>query len=73
MRNQIGSQDSLIWEVTSENAFKGDMTLLTAANSVLIMSYRAHQYWKGLPMGDHPVWEVLLRLPVTVLQRVSIA
>lgn len=62
-----------IWEVEYDEsrAFRADMNVLTLRNSLLVSSYRAHRYWQGLPdpSGEPPVWEYLLRPPVTILSR----
>lgn len=70
-RNKYGSPDSLIWEVQSHSSFKADMNLLTLRDSLLTVSYRAHQYWTGLAGGNTPNWEYLLVPPVKVIRKVS--
>jgi hypothetical protein len=68
--NITGYPQASIWEVEAEEAFKCDMNWLKAADSVLVMSYRAHQYWQG-SSSDQPFWEFLLKPPVRILQKLD--
>lgn len=70
-RHKYGSRDSLIWEVQSHSSFKADMNLLTLRDSLLTVSYHAHQYWEGIAGGNTPNWEYLLVPPVRVIRKVS--
>ncbi len=68
---EYGISDSLIWKVESDVAFKADMHLLTLQGSLLVLSYNAHRYWKGLSSGNNPVWEYLMVPPVRVIHRID--
>ncbi len=70
-RNKYGKSDGLIWEVESDAAFKADMLLLTLKDSLLRLSYNAHQYWRGMSSGNNPVWEYLMVPPVRVIRRID--
>jgi len=69
-KNKYGTSGSLIWEVESDVTFKTDMSLLTLQGSLLVVSYNAHRYWKGISSGNNPVWEYLLSPPVKVIRRI---
>lgn len=72
-RERYGGGQGIIYRVecNESRAFKADMNILTLNNSLLVLSYRAHCYWQGLPdpSGVPPVWEYLLRPPVRVVSR----
>jgi len=70
-RNEYGTSDSLIWEVQSDVVFKADIRLLTLRDSLLVLSYNAHQYWSGISYEDNPVWEYLMVPPVKVISRID--
>lgn len=58
-------------ECEESQAFKADMNILTLRDTLLVLSYRAHRYWQGLPdpSGAPPLWEYLLKPPVKVVSR----
>jgi hypothetical protein len=58
-------------ECEETQAFKADMNILTLRDSLLVLSYRAHCYWQGLPdpSGAPPLWEYLLKPPVQIVSR----
>lgn len=69
-----------VWIVRSQRPpFRADMRWLTLAGSALIVSHTTASYWRqegtaGLPPAlapRRPLWEVLLRPPVEVLERVA--
>ena len=70
-RDKYGKSDSVIWEIESDSAFKADMRLLTFEGSVLVLSYNAHRYWKGIPSGNDPIWEFLIVPPLKVVHRID--
>ena len=59
-----------IWEVQADRYFKADMNLLSLKDSLLVLDYRAHLYWKGETIGN-PFWEYLLVPPVKVIRKVD--
>lgn len=65
--NSIGD----IWELECENYFRADMKLLTIPNSLLLLSYFAHQYWQGYSKDSEPNWECLLSPPIKVIRRIK--
>ena len=71
-RDKYRDPDDPIWTVECDGAFLADMGLLTQGNTILVISYLAHLYWRGL---SHPknesFWEYLLVPPISVLERVS--
>lgn len=60
-----------VWElepVNDSKIFIGNMHYLTFNGSPLVISYYAHEYWKGNRSGDpSPLYEVLLTPPVKVV------
>ena len=46
------------------------MNLLSLKDSLLVLDYRAHLYWKGETIGN-PYWEYLLVPPVRVIRKVD--
>jgi hypothetical protein len=63
-----------IWEIAVDHdqVHRADMRLLTLASSLLVVSYRAHLYWRGEP-GEPPppTWEYLVAPPIRMVKRVS--
>ncbi len=71
-RDRFGmSSDCPIWEVEADIVFKADMELLTLEDSLLVLSYRAHQYWNGCSIKKSPFWEYLMVPPVKVIRRID--
>jgi hypothetical protein len=59
-----------IWEVEGEVAFRADHNLLHLSGTALEVVARARRYWRG-EQGVSPLWELLLRPPVTIIQQVG--
>lgn len=59
-----------IWRIECNDVFRANMNLLTAADSALVQSWRAHQYWQGQAGLGDAFWEYLLRGTVRVLEPV---
>jgi hypothetical protein len=75
-----GHPTAAVWELeTPHEPFRADMTCLTLRGSMLRASYVAERYWTQQDNGFQllgepptpPVWEWLLRPPVTVVRRVA--
>lgn len=64
---------------TDDEPFRADMRCLNARQSILVAAYAAHRYWSQQPndvvlfsgQAQPPAWELLLRPPVRVVQRVA--
>ncbi|QAA31176.1 hypothetical protein [Clostridium manihotivorum] len=81
---KVNLEDYDIWEVESENSFRGDMFLIDTIQglvisnqSILIASMLIDYYWKGEPLqkflkSDEPFWEYLLQPPVKVIKKVNL-
>lgn len=68
-RVEYGIPQAVIWEVEAHEAFRADMHLL-AGHTALLASHCAVRYWNGEANFDvAPLWELLLRPPVQVLQQ----
>lgn len=59
-----------VWEVEGEMAFETDMRRLELGATWLTALSNLHAYWQGIPTNE-PLFEVLLRMPVTVIARVN--
>lgn len=68
---QRPNNDGVIWEVECDNYFKVDMNLLTANDSILVLSCRANLYWSGKTINENPFWEYLLSPPISVIKSVA--
>lgn len=73
-RVNFGRPEQQIWTVYSqEDSFRVNMKLLDNNQTTLYCSYLAHEYWQGNagPTQLGQFWEMILRLPVKIGQRVS--
>jgi len=60
-----------IWLVQCDTvAFEGDMTFLGLGDCWIDAITKLNLYWAG-ENGPNPLWEVLLRPPVTVVKKVK--
>jgi hypothetical protein len=59
-----------IFAVDGQEVFRADMDW-TASGAPAATVYRAARYWDGDPAGSNPMWEVLLRPPVKLLDVVQ--
>jgi hypothetical protein len=66
------SNRGTLWEVEGNDYVKLDMNFLSLGNSILCASYNAHKYWRGEESGSEQTWEILLKPPVKVIQRVQL-
>lgn len=71
-KDKYDIHNSSVWVVESDSVFKADMNLLSLGSSPLACTYLAHKYWQGEAGFDpNPFWEYLLKLPVTVLEKIE--
>ncbi|WP_431196925.1 hypothetical protein [Pseudomonas entomophila] len=70
--SDYGSAGHAIYELSSPDAFRGDMRLITAPKQTpIVSSYFAELYWQGLPWHEgEPIWEWIVPCPVTIGRRV---
>jgi hypothetical protein len=64
-----------VWELDGPaEAFRADMRCLNIGGTSLSTWYLACRYWDGEPndANAEPMWEYLLELPVTVVDRVEV-
>lgn len=71
-REQFGNNQGVIWEISVEQYFKANMSLLRFGDSILLYSYFANKYWAGEAGSDpNPFWEILLIPPIKVIRKIS--
>jgi len=70
-RDIYSDNDSPIYVVESDIVFKADMNILTANNSILATSYLANLYWSSKEGPGNPFWEIIIKCPVRVIERVE--
>ncbi|MFP3723493.1 DUF2441 domain-containing protein [Niallia circulans] len=68
--------NSIVYELESENYFKGDMRILGSQSSPLTQSLTSQLYWQGKSIKElrddfniKPLWEYLLVPPVKVINK----
>lgn len=74
MSMQFKSEDAPVYEILVMGGYhRANMGLLNNMGSILAVSQRAHDYWRGGEgcTGSQPIWEILAKLPVRVGNRVK--
>lgn len=69
-RTSHGTPLDRIWKVEADTFHRADMNLLTKQCSILVYSYFAHLYWMGKPGSANPIWEILMKPPIKIIQQV---
>jgi hypothetical protein len=68
-QTEYSKSESKIYLIEADNYSKHDMSLLTIGFNSIIGITLGEKYWNG-GQSEHPVWEVLLKLPVTIINEV---
>jgi hypothetical protein len=73
---KFGDADVRVWELSAQESFAGNMSLLNNSSSLARTSQLAHDYWQGRSGPEiaglaPPAWEILLSGPITVIRQVE--